>query len=1153
MYRKISTTIFVSLALIAMLTISVPAQTETARIQGTVTDAAGAIVAGATVKITSSATGREVTVTSGADGTYSILSLQPGRYQVEVTQANFKTTKQEITLEVAQNATLDFALEAGAVSETVTVTYDVPQIDSGTSAIGEVIQGREAVELPLNGRNVLELARLTPGVTQGVPGGFATGVSGNAETYRARNTGGAALSVNGQRTQANNFLLDGVDNNESLVNTINVFPSAEAVQEFRVQTSVAPAEFGRGGGGIINSVVKSGRNQFYGSAFLFIRNDDLDARPTFEATKREFRRGQFGGTFGGPIWKDKAFFFGDYEGLRQFLPVSQDFAAVPTAAFRTGDFSLLLNPALSGVGIVTELDPTTADPNDRRPRQYLDCNGNEISTPSTRGGIFLADILNPCPVGTARAGAQQYVPNNRLDLLPGNRLNPVALAYLRAFPLPNNGSLAVGNYVTTRNETTNTDTFDIRGDVTLTENNQLFARVSYGKFDQTTTSRLPDLPAGFGSGTNPTRTKGVVVGLNSVFGGSLVNELRVQANRIKYGYTPPFFDRTISADLGIPNANRDPSLGGGALIGGYNGQLEYTGDFGPYLVPQDTYQLVDSVSFTKGDHTIKVGGTILRRDVALFRPNRGKGYFFLIGNGDQTQCGGMDSDFNDRRSTGFEQADLLIGFVCNYQIGPPFGTVGTRNWENGVFVQDDWKASRRLTLNLGLRYEYFTNPTEMYGRQANFDLNTGRLVVAQDNSDSLTETDKNNFGPRIGFAYDLDGKGKQTLRGGYGLFYFLDRGGIDNQLAQNPPYSGFSQFNYTDGVRISLSGRAPNGSNDSRLATGDLPLGSVADVNLNDPRNVTVLAVRPDNKTSNIHQFNIQYQRQLTNDTALSVGYVGTRGRKLILYYNLNGRVVEPGTAVACPNGVTTSPCYGNGGRANVRDDNGRSQYDSLQIQLERRFSKGWQYRAAYTFSKTKDNGEGAFDSAADLNINFVEPFATSRLDFPHVFSFGSVYDIPFGRGRTYGSDIPGVLDAIIGGWQLNGIFRASSGQTFDVRRDGVRVDLVGDPYTGNNDLFLNRDAFENAPAGRFGNLERNGLRGPSNWQVNLGLTKNFAVYENFRIQFRTEFFNLFNRPQLTPPNTDLNNTSTFNGFGTIRSTYGFTNRQIQFGLRLEF
>lgn len=1099
----------ITLVSIILLAISAIGQTETARVQGTVTDSGGAVVTGATVTVRSVGTGREVSVVTDESGAYSILALQPGQYEIEVTQANFKMTKQTVTLEVAQNVSVDFVLEPGAVSETVTVSFDVPQVETTSSALGEVIQGREAVELPLNGRNVLELARLTPGVTTGVNDGFASGVSGNAETYRGRNTGGASLSINGQRTQANNFLLDGVDNNESLVNTINVFPSAEAVQEFRVQTSVAPAEFGRGGGGIINSVIKSGRNDFYGSAFLFIRNDDLDARRTFDAQKREFRRGQFGGTFGGPIWKDKIFFFADYEGLRQFLPVSQDFASVPTAAFRNGDFSALstqLRDPLTGMNVC--INGTTT---------------NGITCVNGNGVAF-----------------------NRLDQLPGNRLNPVALAYLRAFPLPNlPGNQS--NYVTTRNEITNTDTFDIRSDVNLNQSNQLFGRISYGKFDQTTTSRLPALPAGFGSGTNPTRTKGFVVGLNSVFNSSIVNELRVQANRIKYGYTPPFQDRTISADLGIPNANTSPELGGGALIGGYNGQLEYTGDFGPYLVPQDTYQIVDSIAWSSGSHTFKVGGTILRRDVALYRPNRGKGYFFLIGNGDPSQCGGA-------ASTGFEQADLLIGFVCNYQIGPPFGFVGTRNWENGLFIQDDWKVTPNLTLNLGLRYEYFTNPTEMYGRQANFNLVTGGLVVASGSGDSLTQNDKNNFGPRVGFAYDIGGKGKHSIRGGYGLFYFLDRGGIDNQLAQNPPYSGFSQFNYTDGVRITLSGRAPNGSLDSRLATGPLPTGSVTSVNLANPQNVQVLAWKPDNKTSNIHQFNIQYQREITKDTALSVGYVGTRGRNLILYYNLNGGIREPGTNVPCPNGRTTAPCYTNGGQAIVRDDIGESQYDSLQVQLERRFSDGWQFRAAYTLSETKDNGEGAFDSVATKDINFIEPFATSRVDFPHVFSFESVWDIPFGRGRRWGSDLNSFADAIIGGWQLNGIWRVQSGQPFDVRLNGVRMDVSGDPYgNGTADNYLKRSAFTPAPAGRFGNLERNGLRGPSTNQLNLGLTKNFGIYERFKAQFRAEFFNIFNTPQLTPPNTDWNNTNVTNGFGTIRSTYGFTNRQIQFGVRLEF
>jgi hypothetical protein len=1110
------------------LTTFISAQTESARIQGTVTDTSGAAIAGATVTVRDLGTSREVTAQTNDEGNYSILALQPGRYQITITQSNFKTTKQEVTLEVAQSATLSFLLEPGAVTETVTITNDTPLVESTSSSIGEVIQGRQIVELPLNGRNVLELARLTPGVTQGVVGGFASGAGGDAETYRGGNTGGAALSVNGQRTQANNFLLDGVDNNESLVNTINIFPSADAVQEFRVQTSVATAEFGRGGGAIINSVIKSGQNDFHGSSYLFIRNSALDARPAFfdsVANQRRtplFRRSQFGATIGGPViipgfgegtpsihnLKDRVFFFFSYDGLRQFLPRATETATVPTLAFRNGDFSQLLNPASSGLGAPIQLrDPLTGAP-----------------------------ILN-----------------NRLDFLPPGRLNAAALAYLRAFPLPNNGTQVQGNFINTRNQIDQQDVFDGRVDANLNDKNQIFVRASYGRYNQTVESRLPTLPAGFGSGTNPTRTKAVVLGWNSSITPTIFNELRLQANRLRYGYEPPFGDVPVSANLGIVNANRDSSLGGGALIGGYNSQLEYTGDYGPYRVPQNTYQLVDSLSYVTGNHTFKLGGTLLKRNVQLFRPIAGKGYFFLYGNGDATQCGG--SAANEGGTTRFEQADLLIGFACRYDIGFQNGLVGTTNWENGAFAQDDWRVTNKLTLNLGLRYEYFTNPAEQYARQANFDLTNGHLVLAQDSSDTLTNTDKNNFSPRLGFAYDLFGKGKSVIRGGYGIFYFLDRGGINNQLAQNPPYSGNLSFSYGAGYRITFTGQGPLNNNNNTLATQPLPLPTVNTdpAFLNNPVNASVLAVLPDNKTSNVQQFNIQFQQQLTNNTAISVGYVGTRGRNLILYYNLNGVALSPGTSTGCPiAGRTIGSCYPGLGSVNVRDDAGRSQYDSLQIQLERRFSRGWQYIASYTLSKTKDNGEGAFDRTSNGGLNYIEPYGTSRLDYPHVFSFETVYELPYGRGRQFGSDIPRALDFIIGGWQINTIFRAQSGNPFDVRVNDRLVDLVGDPYNGTNGQFLNRAAFMPVAAG-IGNLERNSLRSPSTYQLNFGISKNFNFTERAKLQFRAEAFNLTNKTQLGTPNTDYNNANTFNGFGTIRGTSPYSNRQLQFGLRLEF
>lgn len=1121
------------------------AQTETARLQGTVTDAAGAAVAGATVNLTDLGTNRQVSAQTDENGNFNILSLQPGRYQVEVTQPNFKTVKQDIVLTVAQNATVNIALEAGDVSETVTVEGGTELIESTSSAIGAVIDGKKAVELPLNGRNVLELARLTPGVTQGVVGGFATGAGGDAETYRGQNTGGAALSVNGQRTQANNFLLDGVDNNESLVNTINIFPSAEATQEFRVQTSVATAEYGRGGGAIINSVVKSGTNDFHGSAYSFFRNSVFDARPAFYDARPTsqggngqriplFRRGQFGATIGGPViipgfgegvpvvrnLKDKVFFFFSYDGLRQFLPSSTDQATVPTPEFRNGNFSAL-NTQLR--------DPLT--------------NQNICVTGTTTNGIL-------CVNGNG-------TPFNRLDLLPGNRLNQAGLNYLRAFPLPNRGGGFLTNYENTRNQIADQNVFDVRVDANISDSNQMFVRGSVGRFSQETTSRLPTLPSGFGSGSNPTRNNAIVAGLNTAFSSNLFNEIRVQYNNLRYGYEPPFGDTDISANLGIVNANRGPGLGGGALIGGYNGQLEYTGDFGSYRVPQRTYQVVESLSYTTGNHTFKFGGTILQREVELFRPISGKGYFRIYGNGDFTQCPGAPGSPSLAQSgtTGFEQADLLIGFMCSYQIGTQVGDIITRNYENALFAQDDWRVSSKLTLNLGLRYEYLTNPAEINGKQANFDLSRGALVVAQDGDDAQVETDKNNFGPRIGFAYDITGKGKTVVRGGYGLFYFLDRGGISNQLAQNQPFAGSISYSYNDGYRITFSGQGPLNNNNNTLATNPLPLPPVT-INqafLNNPVGADVIAARPDNKISNVQQFNIQVQQELTGNTALSVGYVATRGRNLIVYYNLNGQALTTDSAVPCPiSGRTLGSCYPGISSVNLRDDIGESQYDALQIQLERRFSKGWQYIASYTFSKTKDNGEGAFDNTAG-GINYIQQYTTSRLDYPHVLSFATNYEIPFGRGRLYGSDMSRALDLLIGGWQLNGIFRAQSGNPFDIRVNNRLVNVTGDPYTNNDSgVYLNRSAFTPVATG-IGNLERNSLRSPATYQLNFGLLKDFNITDSAKIQFRAEAFNVLNKTQLGTPNTDYNNTNTQNGFGIIRSISPYSNRQLQFAARLEF
>jgi hypothetical protein len=1071
--------------------VSVLAQSDNGRIQGTVTDATGAALAGATVTATNTGTGRASTAQTNESGEYTISALQPGSYRIEVKQDGFKGVAREVTLEVTQTAVLSFALETGSVTDVVEVSSDVPLVQSTTSNIGEVIQGRQIIELPLNGRNFTQLATLIPGVTRGIPDGAATGAGGNAETFRNGNNGGAAISVNGLREQANNFLLDGVDNNESLVNTIAIFPPTEAIQEFRVQTSVAPAEFGRAGGALVNATIRSGSNEYHGSAFNFLRNSEFDARDTFAPRKQLFRRNEFGGTLGGPIIKNKLFAFGDYQGLRQFQPQGVDVATVPTALMRQGNFSELLNPALNGGNVTIIRDPLTGNP----------------------------------------------FPGN---IIPANRINPVAQRYLNAFPLPNNGNQILNNYVNTRNQIQDFNAFDIRVDYNLSERDQIFGRFSFGNSTSQTTERLVGLPSGFGSGSNFAETRGAAIGETHTFSPSVINEFRFGFTRINFGFQPPFGDQPLSANLGIPNANTSPLLGGGALIGGANNQIEFTGDFGPFLVPQNTFSFSNTLSIVKGNHNFKFGGNVIRRQVNLFRPTAGKGFFFYNGT-------------NRPTGTGYDVAEMLVGFADFYQVGPPFGTVGTRNFESGFFAQDDWRITRKLTLNYGIRYDLYTFPTEVNNRQANFDIVNRRLLVAgQDgNSESLIPTDKNNFAPRVGFAYDVFGTSKLVLRGGYGLFYFLDRGGIDNQLAQNLPFSGASQFNFTDGFRIGLSGQAPLNSLDSRNSTGALPVGSNTNINLNNPQNINAFAALPTNVNSYVQQFNLQAQYQLTNDTAVSLSYVGAQGKKLVSYYNLNQQAFGTGARR-----------FQNLGNVTVQETRGNSIYHGMQMQVERRLTKGWQYLASYTWSHTIDDSTGAFGGARPQDItNFRLERGNSDQDFRHNFVFSTLYELPFGKGRAFASNLPKALDLIVGGFQVNSIVFLQSGQVFSAFANGadnLRADLVGDPdATIDRGRFFNTSAFATVPRANNGNgialrpgtSGRNILRGPARKQIDLSILKNFNVTDVIKVRFGADLFNLTNTAQLANPQNNVSN----GDFGNIVNSRFRSSRQAQFSLRVSF
>jgi outer membrane receptor protein involved in Fe transport len=1123
---------FVALACM-FLGMASKAQTETARLQGTITDPSGGVVIGATVTVTSNDTGRVATAQTSESGYYVISALPAGHYRIGVTQKGFDQVTRDFELQVSQIALVDLQLTVGTVSQTVTVTEGSPVVDAVDSAISTVIEGRQVTELPLNGRNFTQLATLVPGVNRGVPTGAATGTQNNTETFRYQESGGASLAVNGLPPEANNFIFDGIDNNETLVNTIIFFTNADALEEFRVITNVAPAEFGRAGGGVIVSTLKSGTNAFHGSAYWFHRDESLDSK-FFNNTgdKPIFARNQFGGTVGGPVIKDKLFFFMDYQGLRLHQPGQLGFGTVPTALMRTGDFSELL------------------------------C-GGASTCPSTTGGLSSPVVIKDPTTGLPFAG----------NIIPTARQNTVGLAYLNAFPAVNCSPTVNASCGTIYNNYENSTTtmeqwndFDVRGDYIFSANDQIFARFSWGKDDNIETPFLTTLPSGFGTGTTFNHPNGASIGWTHTLTPSLINEMHLGYVRTTYGYTPPFASTPICTQLGIPNCNNSPNLGGIALIGGYNTQIEYTGDYGPYLVPQTSYDWNDSVTWTKGNHTLKAGASIIRRQLNLYRPITGKGYFDLCGNG-----GGLSP-------TGYEVSDLLAGFVCSYEDGVPFGTIGTRSWEDGFFVQDDWRITKRLTLNLGLRWDLYTAPVETDNRQSNFDIATGALLVAGQGggSSALVNTNYGNFGPRVGFAYQLTNDSKTVVRGGIGVFYFVDRGGISNQLGQNPPFSGAATYQLSNGYDITLSGSLPCSPTctspadlNSTTATAALPTGAsaFASLNLTAPANVSVIAQLPNNGTPRVTEWNLQVQRQVGNNMSVSLAYVGDHGDNLPGYYNANQYQFDE--AYDTP-GARLYPLLGSISTYNAY---GHSNFNSLQAEFERRITRGLQVTASYTYEKATDNTCGAFDCQGPQDFRDLKlENGLSDLDVPYRLVISSLYELPFGRGKQFGSNWSRPEELLLGGWQFNGIYTLQSGLPFDLNVGGTeRPDLIGTASVnpGNIVHYINTAAFGPPPATLYpdgsvnfnapGTAGRNLLIGPGLSNLDFSLIKNFHITERVNATFRVQFYNITNTPHFGQPNGQLgtyNSAGVFNSnsqFGLINSVLPNSNREGELGLRITF
>jgi len=1060
----------------------------TGSFSGLITDPAGKAVVKARIQLTDQQTGITIAKLSEPEGYYVFPLVKPGIYSLEVTAPGFAVvSRRGLVLQIQEVIQQDFQLQVAGAQQKITVTGASPLLNAETTEVGNVISERTTQQLPLNGRNFSQLALLVPGTNPGPIGGIRTQGNGN-ETQRA----GAEVIADGSRGSFNLFLIDGLDDRDQSVGTIKVFPNLESIQEFKVQVGNYDAEFASGGA-VVNVITRSGSNQFHGSAFEFLRNSDLDARQFFDAKKPQFQQNQLGGAIGGPIRKNKAFFFADYQGLRLHTAATS-ILSEPTSAMRGGDFSSY--PAVI-------FDPTTYN-----------------STTNTR----------------------MPFPGN---MIPAGDIDPVAKNLLSILPLPNLPGV-VNNLRINPLDVDVQDQMDVRGDQVFSERDAMFARYTWGRADITYPSTPVMIngaisPLAFAQGSslagslklNHAPSQQATLQEIHQFTPNIVNQLALGYTRFELQVTNLEQGLNIAQMLGLQGANTDPN--GSAMS-----SLTISGDSGyssanlPEIVPQNTWQLSDTISYTHGAHDLRFG----------FAGIQNRFGFFQLGapSGSLSFTGAYTNNPANTAGTGAGFADFLLGLpVSSAKSAFPEGTPYLRYSEYGAFVQDEWRATTRLTVNAALRYDLFTPVSERYNRQSDFLLGTGALVLAGQNgvSSSILRLQKHDFSPRIGLAYRLGSR--TVIRGAYGLFYFNEQGiGGSTRLFINYPFA--AQFT------VSCSATLPCLSTSTgipeTLSGNNLP---------------TAVYQPTPNLTPNMQQWNTTIERQVVAALVLRAAYVGSHGNHLNL--NINENVATPGPGPVSPR--QPFPSYGT---ISAWEPRGFSNYDGLQLSAEKRFSAGVSFLAAYTWSKSLDEGGGGNSSTGDPRINIQNPrdvradYGLSDFDYRHRFTLSLIYEVPIGRGHRYLSDLNRFADTLVGGWQATSIVTAQSGAPFSVALANPTANtgtftrpnrvcngnLLADKQTIHE--WFDTSCFVNPPLYTFGNAGRNILIGPGLFTWDLGADKDFRINEEVGLQFRSEFFNVLNRANFGLPSGSIGSAAA----GTI-TTVVTNARQIQFALRLHW
>jgi hypothetical protein len=1110
MKQKISIlALFVALTATVMLWIAGPpaalGQQVTAAFTGKVTDSSGAPVPEARVTAIDTERGTQWPTVTNEEGAYNLPRVPVGTYNLKVEHDGFQTaTQSHITLELNQVARLDFQLQVGSVSQTIEVTATEPLLQTQGTQLGQVIDSRTNVELPLATRNFVQLTLLAPGSIHPDPSTFKSGQT-TASSGRP--------NVNGNREQANNFMLDGLDNNQVSDNLVGYAPSVDAIQEFNEITNNAPAEFGNFMGAIISATTKSGTNEFHGSAFEFFRNDVLNANSwsnNFKGDARPaVRWNNFGGTLGGPVKKDKVFFFLDYQGSRLDTPTRINTTTVYTAAERTGDFSQLLqqpNP-------IQLYNPFSTDANGNR----APFAGNII--PSSLFSSAASKILS-----------SQY------------------------YPMPTTGSL-LNNYQYASNTAINGDQGDAKIDWNISDKDRLFGRYSQSRFDNPSDNTYPLVYNSFA--TYPTHTG--VLDYTRTISPALVNEARAGVNYV--------FVNNGSASNGLTNFATTVGIPG--VPSSFLPSMSFSGGNVAGFGTSDIYQLFadtvihleDTLIWTKGSHTMHIGFQAYRyRMDTFYSGNNGRAGTFLF-NGQYTA--GPLAGTKSGAGSGIAEADFLLGLPNEIQGGVNGGTWGQRANSLASFFQDDWRVTPNLTLNLGLRWELHTPWVEVVNRQANFDLVTGQEYIAGQNGASRALYNQyngiTNFQPRLGIAW-TPGGGKLVVRAGYTLSNYLEGTGTNLRLAINPPFSVEHDNQYTTAQYNVMPG--------STLDQGFLPFTSnpgnqFAGVNLRiwDPN------VRP--AVSN--QWNLTLQRQLNSTTTLSASYVGQRATHLMVPMPYFQKVLNPNGTVSPSEYLAGNPTLmaeiGQiAGTASV----GNQSYNALQMLLQKRLSSGLQYSVAYTYSKCMTNNLGYYGQGGQSgqsnwyyqNIyDAAAEWGPCDYDATHNFVANTVYELPFGRDRAFGKNMSKALDAVAGGWQVGGILSLHTGFPLTVSASdasntlsrGARADCIAPAQVfgeQNSPLggyqWYNPASYAQPVPYTFGSCGVGTVRGPGLATLDFNLSKTFRITERHALDLRAEFMNLTNTPILNSPNNGVGTT-----LGLLQNSQG--ERNVQFALKYHF